>query len=361
MSKSIIGVLIGLILISMSCAKEGFEYGGTTLFFENQNYLDGYRFNHNAAGQNTFLTQRTYLTGYYNISTENRVRLTLDSGGYHTLFNANNNKDAAADNHMDSWIFVKFLYWESTNFNGWFDKLYVGQIETPWIGFEDKIMGKRFMLRSLLDLYGVTFSADRGIGAKGKLLGNDEYHVVIDGGSGFKVQDVDGKINLEGRYTYFLTEQINSSLGFGTGWAALKGLAFNPASAQDWAEVARVDFTAANINYKAKDALIVSFTTYRKVFDDDGQRQGYTTHSAGTSWSFVKTIQPQLDLIARLDLIDPDININQNKTQRSYLGTSYVVNENVTVGYCRQADSNEAGLNKIVPAHIDYIQAQVVF
>lgn len=362
MKKIIIWILAGLLVMNFSFAKDMFEYGGTTLFLENQQYQDGYRFDHNATGKNTYYTQRTYLTGYYNYDDQNRVRLTLDSSGYHAVKNQNNLDSAAIDNHVDNWVFVKYLYWESGSFSNWFDKLYVGQIETPWIGYEEKIWGKRFMAKSLLDLYGVTNSADRGIGIKSKVLGGSgEYYVVIDTGNGYKVQSVSNRYNLEGRYTHNLSDKLSVSVGGGTGWLALKGLTTMPSSLQDWAEVARVDYEVGNIAYKDKGNIILTATVYNKIVDNDGPRQGTITHSSGSSIAAVKTLLPKLDLIARLDNIDPDASVAGDKTQKSIIGASYDINDNISVAYSMQADSNEYKNFSTAPTHINYLQTQILF
>ena len=116
--------------------------------------------------------------------------------------------------------------------------------------------------KSALDLYKVTNSADRGISFASDIKKGLSYEVAVIGGEGYKVADLDNKYNLEARLSKALTDDVTLSIGGGTGWRALAGDKKTPSN-QDLDEVERQDFTVANINFKRKKDLILSFTVFR--------------------------------------------------------------------------------------------------
>jgi hypothetical protein len=348
------------LFLALGQAKSGFEYGGTTLFLENQQYQDGYdKDDHQLIGVNKYFTQRVYVTGYYHINDNNKVRLTLDKLSW--------DKDSNGYDYHSDRVIAKYLYLESKGLLG-FDKVYLGQIETPWIGFEDKIWGKRFMEKSLLDSQGITNSADRGIGVMSKVGLNGEYHLAIVGGEGYKVRDLDGKYNIEGRYTLKFSDKLSTSVGGGTGWKALAGDSKVP-SKQDWDYTSRVDYLVGNINYKVKNDLILSLTAYDKhIGKDDVEGVGISgtgdlvfTHSSGSSLTLIKSCPKVkgLDWVARLDHNDPNVLTGGDAKNTSIIGASYEINKNITVAYSKHADDNEYATTS--PVHTDYLQAQIIF
>ncbi len=358
MKKRISFLMLLMLLLALASAKNGFEYAGTTLFLENQQYQDGYDNKGNQlTGVNKYFTQRVYLDGYYHFNDNNKFRLTLDINGYQ--------KGTNGYDYENSWLFVKYAYLESKNLWG-FDKVKFGQVDTPWIGWEDKLWGKRFMAKSILDEHKITNSADRGI-SLAKKLGDSELTVAVVGGEGYKVRDLDNRYNIEGRYTYNLTKKLSASIGGGSGYKALAGET-KVFSQQDWDEVKQQDYTVANIAFVDKGNLVLSFTAYDEVQQKDaGLDGGYINRNAGASATLVRTclFNKNLDWVFRLDTKAPKYTsaeaADHRKTQTSLVGASYKLNKNIMLAYSNLAVTNEYGDYSRSPAHTHFLQAEIKF
>jgi hypothetical protein len=79
----------------------------------------------------------------------------------------------------------------------------VGLQHTVWIDWDDKIMGLRWIAKTLLDNEGVMSSADFGLGATGKVnipgLPEIEYHATALNGSGYATTEGDSAKNFDVR------------------------------------------------------------------------------------------------------------------------------------------------------------------
>ena len=89
--------------------------------------------------------------------------------------------------------FLKNAYVDYKCENG--DKLSLGLIGTNSYGVQEKNWGYRFIEKSVVDKYGMTNTADFGVGYS-KTLGNVKTSMQLLNGEGFKYGDSDGKQSL---------------------------------------------------------------------------------------------------------------------------------------------------------------------
>ncbi|MBU0581431.1 MAG: hypothetical protein KKA19_09675 [Candidatus Margulisbacteria bacterium] len=350
MKKILLSLLVIIFWASYALAEKPlFEYGGSTIFLDTTSYQDQHNYDGNGRPKElrnlfTELT-RTYLTGYMNFSDDSRIRLTLDSGGYQ--------KDTDGY-YKNSYVFVKYLYWESKNILG-FDKLTIGQIETPWIGWEDKIWENRFMAKSVLDAYGIDNSADRGIMVSSKIGDKVEYAVAVMGGAGYKWPDQDGKWNTEARISYKLADGLQASIGGNTGTKLYD---------QRYSEYYTNKIGMANLNYKLKP-FIVSYTvfgTYKldSIIGGVSAQEG-ETRGKGSSVTAIYNVFGDVDLVGRLDTLDANIETPDDVRKDSILGATYKVNDTVKLGLSQQATTQETGEKMMTVTHVAKFNAQITF
>lgn len=315
-------------------AKDLFEYGGVKIYGEAKNYEDGY--DNNGRPLEHWNTKsgltRTYVTTYMNFSEDSKVRLTLDSGGF---------RKHSSGFYKSSWVFVKYLYWEVKGYGG-IDKILVGQHPNPWISYEDKIWGYRFISKSLLDDQQITHSADRGIGFIGSPQEDFEYAVSFVSGEGYKHDDANAVINTEGRITYDLGKGFFFSLGAGTG-----------SKAETWPydKYYTFKYGASNISYKVAP-FIVSYTGLNTYTETDLSGE---TIGKGSNFTSVVNVWEGIDLIGRIDKLDGDIKTPDDISTKTIAGAAYKFDKNFKIALTKQTTASETNN---VANHINYFNLE---
>jgi hypothetical protein len=353
-SKKVKKILISLTILILTAAvvfaeKPFLEYGGSMIYVDTTSYQDQRDYDGEGRSKldrnvHTQLS-RTYVTGYMNFSETSKIRLTLDSGGYE--------KDSDGF-YKNSYVFVKYLYWEGKKI--WkFSKVKVGQIGTPWVGFEDKIWGYRSISKSVLDKFGVDNSADRGLGVEGKLADKLSYSLACIGGAGYKWPDSDGKMTTAYRFTYELAAGLKASVGGFDGTKAFD---------KRYEEYYSYRGSMGNIHYKVKP-LTLSYTFF-------GTRKGYapitgvTTEAGvnqgkGSSVTAVYQVVKNIELIGRLDTYDADVNVADDVQKYSIIGVGCKPLDNVKLAITQQAEITEAGEEMMTVDHVAKFNAEIKF
>ena len=157
--------LIIVILFSFSFMQE--NLGGYAIF----DYS-------NASGNDGFDLKRAYLSYTSDISDDLFFKMRFDVGRH-------------ADERLTTYL--KNAYVDYKCDNG--DKLSLGLIGTNSFGVQEKNWGYRFIEKSVVDKYGMTNTADFGVGYS-KIFGNVKTNVQLLNGEGFKKSDEDGKQSL---------------------------------------------------------------------------------------------------------------------------------------------------------------------
>ncbi|MDX8396046.1 MAG: hypothetical protein R8K22_06505 [Mariprofundaceae bacterium] len=114
---------------------------------------------------------RAYLTAKYDIDSMWKMRLTLDAA-----------YDAGAKKKTS--VFVKYAYFQAKIADEF--KVRFGVIGTPWVGYENKLDGHRYIVKAYTDTHKLDSSADAGLGFAGKFAdGLAAYDVAIINGKGY--------------------------------------------------------------------------------------------------------------------------------------------------------------------------------
>lgn len=320
MKKIIFSLLIFCLITCPAMSKDLFEYGGSKIYGEFKNYDDGEDNNGESLtkrGAQGSLT-RTYLTGYMNFNDKNRIRLTLDSGGY---------EKHSSGFYKNSWVFVKYLYLEMKDVLG-ADRILIGQHGHPWIDYADKIWGYRVISKSFLEDQKIAHSADRGLGIIKTVNGALEYAISFVGGEGYKHDDANSVINTEARFTHKVEEGFEYSLGGGTG-----------AKAVNWPydEYYTFRYGAFNVNYK-RASWIFSYTALGTFAETD---QNGESRGKGSSAVLVWNAIGKYDLIGRIDKFDPDLQVADDQKVKTIMGVAYKLDKSLKFVLSKQTELNE--------------------
>jgi hypothetical protein len=223
-------------------------------------------------------------------------------------------------------------------------------MSTPWLNWEDKIWGYRFVCRSLLGDNSISVPQDRGISFEGRLGETFDYALTFTDGQGIFQPDIDGIVTTEFRGTYSFNPNVKFSLGGGSG-----------TKATDYAYPeyysATYKYGVANIYYKAKP-YTVSYTllqTYRLDSDYVVNGISYSTESEkngkGSSFSLVWNVTDNWDLLGRQDFLDLSIETPYDAMRKSICGIGWHYGDNMRLAVTKQAvlsDSTSTALHTTV-------------
>jgi len=132
----------------------------------------------NISGDDRFDLQRAYLNYSSDVSEDLFFKISFDVGRY-------------ADDRLTTYL--KNAYVDLKCDNG--DKFSIGLIGTNSFGIQEKNWGYRFIEKSVVDKYGMTKTADFGVGYS-KNFGKVKTSIQLLNGEGFKSDDKDGKQSL---------------------------------------------------------------------------------------------------------------------------------------------------------------------
>ena len=138
-------------------------------------------------GKGEFDITRIYVTGEAKFSPTVKGKIVIEGNG---------TSNASADSHKANQVFLKnaFITWMPL------EPLSVeaGMIGMPWIGFEEKIWGRRFVQKTYTDQQGMLNSADKGISVLYTIpKGYGDVHAAYVNGEGYNVQET---ASGDGRY-----------------------------------------------------------------------------------------------------------------------------------------------------------------
>lgn len=197
--------------------------------------------------------------------------------------------------------------------------LSLGQIGTPWNGFEEGIWKHRFVSKVLPDLQGFLGSVDRGVGLKGKLLdGKIEYDAQIVNGEGAanetnKYKDFIGKVTFIPGSVAGLKLHLYGQKGDYTG-----GLVRNR--------------TIVGISYESE-----KWNGMINYYGGNDKAKGVR----GISVHGVFNIDPKKWVFARYDNWDPDKDTNDDKSTNFILGVGHKISDRVRGALNYQSLSRE--------------------
>lgn len=194
----------------------------------------------------------------------------------------------------------------------------VGLQHTVWIDWADKMLGLRYIAKSLMDNEGVMSSSDFGLGALGKVsipgVPEVEYHATLLNGTGYATSESDSKKAVAARFNAIVyesesagkvtlgvfgnVESLNSSINLsGSNKQAGLGIGYQHELGRAYLEYV----TGSKSNKK------VSGYSLGGVFDLGGVFEAMRGYN----------------LFARIDNYDPDTNASNNEKNKSFYGITY--------------------------------------
>lgn len=262
-----------------------------------------YNLSQNKADINGFDISRAYLIFKEKIDESKEVKITTDVG-----------RDSSG-------IISLFLKYANITFKGILPdiNLIFGLLETPWIGFEEKIWEHRFVSAVFVDLEKKLNSADLGLSLSGKLADNIvEYIIAAVNGEGYKKAEINKFKDLQGRLTISPLKIISDDL------KNIKISGF-------------YSYGKSDENNERKTSI--GFISYQNDLITIAAEDLYVNENNKISRGFggfgiIKL--DKLSIFERIEQFEPDINIGWDKYTRIISGISYKLNEKVVLALDNQ-------------------------
>ncbi len=265
--------------------------GGRIYFDYTYNLMDG------ARDLNSFNLTRTYFTvrGKHFFSDAEKgyagYRITLDS------------KDINGQGYYE--VFVKYAYVEIGGVVPGL-KVRLGQIPTPWVVFEDRIWGFRFLRKVFVDAAGYMSSTDRGLSVlvKKKIV---DAAVNVVNGEGFRNPEVSKHKDLMARLSLFPFAGHKGLLS-GLGLHAYGQMGFRNA------DTVRNRYIVALSEKTPFFHLMGNYVmTEGAPYDNRTRGRGISLHG---SVDLGKLMNPEgnksFGFFARLDRLDPNVDVDND-------------------------------------------------
>ena len=194
----------------------------------------------------------------------------------------------------------------------------VGLQHTVWIDWADKMLGLRFLAKSLIDNEGVMASSDFGLGALGKLsiagMPEIEYHATLVNGTGYSAAESDSKKALAARInlTVYADENIGNFTvgGYGNVEALDTNLKLSSSNKQ------------AGLGFAYQHTLGRAFLEYVTGSKSNYKISGYSLGGALNLGNLTDMLAGY-SLFARADQYDPNTNKANDQKNKSFYGITY--------------------------------------
>jgi len=194
----------------------------------------------------------------------------------------------------------------------------IGLQHTVWIDWADKMLGLRFIVKSLVDNEGIMSSSDFGVGAIGKFtLGSMpemEYQTTILNGTGYATNESDANkaFGLRLNSTLWSDDNLGKVILGVYGNIDSLGMDLNPSSSTK----------QAGLGLGYQHDLGKVFCEYLKGSKSAKSIMGYSVggvFNIGGMWGNFNGY----NLFARADYYDPNANVNNDENKKTYYGATY--------------------------------------
>ncbi|MBI5400478.1 hypothetical protein HZB07_07765 [Candidatus Saganbacteria bacterium] len=281
---------------------------GSTIFFRWQNYNLGGSF----TKVSNFDIDRAYLDFKKKIDGNANARVTLDVSRI---------SGAAKQNLFD---YLKYAYVEmpvnvsQAQFIPFNLTAKLGLQHTVWIDWADKVLGLRFIAKSLLDNEGVMSSSDFGLGALGKFtlgsLPEVEYQATLLNGTGYATNESNAQkaAGVRLNSTLYSNENAGKIILGVFGHVNDLDTALNlPASAKQ-----------AGLGLGYQHELVRAYGEYFKGSKSAKSIMGYSLGGV-LNIGGLFSVMNGYNLFIRADYYDPDSNVDNNENKKTFYGVTY--------------------------------------
>ncbi len=312
-----------------------------TLFFRWQKYIS----QNTATAPNNFDIDRAYIDVKKNLAGDASMRFTLDVSRLDTTKLDTNKKS------QNLFEFLKYAYVDlpvaipaNLQVVPASLSLRLGQQTTAWIDWADKMLGQRWIAKSLLDNEGVMSSADLGVGALGTvtLAGLPvDYQATAVNGSGYKAAETDAKKSLGLR----LTSTVVDSPDYGK---LIASAFYNEDGVTSSNLAGGNSFMAAELGLK-NDTLTVYYEYLNGTL---------STNINGYSTGLLYNVMPRWNAFCRFDRYDPNVFKANDQIDRTFYGITFDWTKDVKIAadvqnaiYGSAASSNAGMTNSVFYLH----------
>lgn len=235
--------------------------------------------------------------------------------------------------------------------------LQLGQIGLPWVGYVDNLWGYRVLGPNFLDQSGYLSSVDLGATLNGQVPGElGDWAVSVSNGETWKSPELGPHKDTHARLTLRPLSPFGLGGLFVTGAGSVGAYDPDPAGPNERNRlIAQLGYRSAGQYLLALDYLVSASdpaarmaTRYPSLGARSGQLAQATGFSAYGVWNLGTVGGPgwqPVELLARYDLLDPDVQIAQNGLARQTIGVSYQWNPALTTILAYSGTSYQAGAN----------------
>ena len=293
---------------------------------------------------NEFAIDRLYLIVLWKLWDRASLRYTLEGGDVRSTDVRLSNGSLSKSNDQALTAVTKHLYFHYANPFGKNSWLRLGQADLPFVPYEEDIWGYRVQGTVFSDRSGYLTSTDLGVALGGRFgSGYGSWQASVVNGEGWKRSEVGKHKDAHARLT------INPLAGLGGEAANIFVTGFRAEG--------RYDDVAAGPTLRARTILMAGYKSAGKLtlageylmasdpasamagrYPSLAPRAGALSDARGTS--VFATISPKLfgatgdaaklDLLARVDALDPDNEIADNSHVRLIGGFAYLLHRKMT-------------------------------
>lgn len=284
---------------------------------------------------NDFSIKRFYFTIKSRLRDRVSVRLTQEI----------RDQDSGYDFHLKyGYLTFKDYLLKGLNF-------YAGQIELPWVPYEEHLWGYRVQGTVFPDREHILTSSDRGIGISAKLLdGRIDTHLVLVNGEGWhegernKYKDFEGRITFKPFKGMGELEHLSFSI-FGVTGHYDRGEPRDRFIAE--AAFKKPGFLTLSAEYlRTRDARSRRAKREPSLSGIGGTAEGEGVGGFMVINSSIFGLDKRFELFGRVDYFDPDDDIGNNSHRRYIYGVAYKFNKRLKFLINNQREDFDQGANR---------------
>lgn len=231
-----------------------------------------------------------------------------------------------------------------------------GLLQTPWLSREEDLWGYRMQGSVALDRNKYLTSADFGLSADTKLAaGKLDLNLAIVNGEGYSKGEGDDRKDYMVRASYLISATDDNSATGGLRLSGYAGFGKPTGGGERTRYVGMLSYASKQFTLAGEYALATDSSTTTPTAEAKG--------SVISAFGVYRLTNSPVALIGRVDLVDPNTDVANDKNTRIIAGASYQVSPNLRVLADVDLLSHEAGDPTIPvdPRNQFLLQAQFTF